>query len=142
MVIVLALAGGACSTGLGGGGSSRPNIIRFITDDQTVGTVSRDTMPNTWRWMWQGGRTYPDCSISDPLCCPSRMTIMTGRYPHNTGVIDNLSSRVSFHPDMQSVVQCYLEDAGYTVIRVEDEESCRKAAAKFHWVFGPGKDKE
>jgi arylsulfatase A-like enzyme len=70
-------------------------------------------MPNTWRWMWQGGRVYPNFSISDPLCCPSRMTIMTGRYPHNTGVIDNLSSRLSFHPDMQSVAQCYLEDSGY-----------------------------
>ena len=70
-------------------------------------------MPNTWRWLWQGGRTYPNFSISDPLCCPSRMTIMTGRYAHNTGVIDNLSSRISFHPDMRSTVQCYLKDAGY-----------------------------
>ena len=97
-----------------GGGSSRPNVIVFITDDQTAGTVSRETMPNTWRWLWQGGRTYPNFSISDPLCCPSRMTIMTGRYAHNTGVIDNLSSRISFHPDMKSTVQCYLQDAGYT----------------------------
>ena len=39
---------------------------------------------------------------------------MTGRYAHNTGVIDNLSSRISFHPDMKSTVQCYLHDAGYT----------------------------
>lgn len=111
-VVLLAVVGGSCSPGLGGD-SSRPNIILFITDDQTVGTVSRDTMPNTWRWMWQGGRTYPNFSISDPLCCPSRMTLMTGRYPHNTGVIDNLPSRISFHPDMRSTVQCYLEDAGY-----------------------------
>src|SRR5204862_7530486 len=65
------------------------------------------------RWMWQGGRTYPNFSISDPLCCPSRMTIRTGRYAHNTGVIDNLSSRISFHPDMRSTDQCYLQDAGY-----------------------------
>jgi len=109
--VLLALAGGACSPL--GGGSSRPNVILIITDDQTVGTVSRETMPNTWRWLWQGGRTYPNFSISDPLCCPSRMTIMTGRYAHNTGVIDNLSSRISFHPDMRSTVQCYLQDAGY-----------------------------
>jgi len=112
LITVLAVAGGACSSGLGGD-SSRPNIILFITDDQTVGTVSHDTMPNTWRWMWQGGRTYPNFSISDPLCCPSRMTIMAGRYAHNTGVIDNLSSRISFHPDMRGTVQCYLKDAGY-----------------------------
>jgi len=112
VIVLLAAAGGACSPGLGGG-SSRPNIILFITDDQTAGTVSRDTMPNTWRWMWHGGRAYPDFSISDPLCCPSRMTIMTGRYAHNTGVVDNLASRVSFHPDMRSTVQCYLENSGY-----------------------------
>ena len=113
LIVLLAAAGGACSPGLGGG-SSRPNVLVFITDDQTAGTVSRETMPNTWRWLWQGGRTYPNFSISDPLCCPSRMTIMTGRYAHNTGVIDNLSSRISFHPDMKSTVQCYLHDAGYT----------------------------
>ena len=111
VVVLLAAAGGACSPL--GDGSSRPNIILFITDDQTAGTVSHETMPHTWRWLWQGGRAYPSFSISDPLCCPSRMTIMTGRYPHNTGVIDNLSSRVSFHPDMRSTVQCYLQDAGY-----------------------------
>jgi arylsulfatase A-like enzyme len=113
VMVLLAAAGGACSPGLGGGGPDRPNVILFITDDQTAGTVSRETMPTTWRWMWHGGRTYPNFSISDPLCCPSRMTIMTGRYAHNTGVIDNLSSRISFHPDMRSTVQCYLRDAGY-----------------------------
>jgi len=114
-VLVLALlasAGGGCSSGFGGG-SSRPNVILFITDDQTAGTVSSETMPNTWRWMWKGGRTYPNFSISDPLCCPSRMTIMSGRYAHNTGVIDNLSSAISFHPDMRSTVQCYLDGSGY-----------------------------
>jgi arylsulfatase A-like enzyme len=108
---LLAAVGGACSPP--GSGSSRPNIILIITDDQTAGTVSRDTMPNTWRWLWQGGRTYPNFSISDPLCCPSRMTIMTGRYAHNTGVIDNVSSKLAFHPDMRSTMQCYLQDAGY-----------------------------
>ncbi len=112
-IVLFAAAGGACSPGLGGGGSDRPNVIVFITDDQTAGTVSSATMPTTWRWMWQGGRTYPNFSISDPLCCPSRMTIMSGRYAHNTGVIDNLSSRISFHPDMRSTVQCYLRGAGY-----------------------------
>ena len=112
LLAVLVATAGACTPGIGGG-SSRPNIILVITDDQTLGTVSRETMPNTWRWLWQGGRTYPNFSISDPLCCPSRMTVMTGRYAHNTGVIDNLSSKISFHPDMRSTVQCYLEDAGY-----------------------------
>jgi arylsulfatase A-like enzyme len=113
VLVLLASAGGGCSTGFGGG-SSRPNVILFITDDQTAGTVSRETMPNTWRWMWRGGRTYPNFSISDPLCCPSRMTIMAGRYAHNSGVIDNLSSAISFHPNMHSTVQCYLKDAGYS----------------------------
>jgi arylsulfatase A-like enzyme len=112
VVALLASAAGACSPG-SGGGSSRPNVILFITDDQTLGTVSRDTMPITWRWMWHGGRAYPNFSITDPLCCPSRMTILTGRYAHNTGVIDNLSSAISFHPDMRSTVQCYLKKAGY-----------------------------
>ena len=64
------------------------------------------------------GIRYPQGYVTDPLCCPSRASIMTGRYPHNTGVKSNVE-----HPelgvgaasalDASTTVQRYLDQAGY-----------------------------
>ena len=35
-----------------------------------------------WRW-------FPQAILSTPLCCPSRASILTGRYAHHTGVEGN-----------------------------------------------------
>ena len=35
--------------------------------------------------------TFSKAYVSNPLCCPSRATIMRGQYAHNTGVWDNVN---------------------------------------------------
>jgi arylsulfatase A-like enzyme len=35
------------------------------------------------------GKTFNNTVFTFPLCCPSRATIQTGMYPHNTGVLAN-----------------------------------------------------
>jgi arylsulfatase A-like enzyme len=91
----------------------RPNILVIVTDDQTLGTVTPATMPWTYRWFVERGRSYPRFFVSDPLCCPSRASIMTGRFDHNNGVTDN-SPGPPFPLDMRTTVQCYLRRVGYT----------------------------
>jgi arylsulfatase A-like enzyme len=90
-------------------GSSRPNVLLIVTDDQTTSTVGPEAMPNTYRWMVLGGRAITNFTIDNPLCCPSRVTILSGRHSHNTHQIDNREVRI----DEAATIECYLHGAGF-----------------------------
>ncbi|WP_160161115.1 sulfatase [Actinomadura sp. K4S16] len=68
----------------------RPNIVFVLTDDLSWNLVAH--MPQVLR-MQREGLTFDNFIMADSLCCTSRATIFTGRYPHNTGV------RTNFPPD-------------------------------------------
>jgi N-acetylglucosamine-6-sulfatase len=67
-------------------GAKRPNIVFVLTDDLALNLVQY--MPNV-RTMQQDGVTFANYFVTDSLCCPSRSSIFTGRYPHNTGIYRN-----------------------------------------------------
>lgn len=113
MVAVIGVPWSAYAPPASGRAATRPNVLVIVTDDQTLNTVSRLVMPNTYHWFVDRGESLPHFYAADPLCCPSRASIMTGRYDHNNGVKDNSSDTMSFHLDMQSEIQCYLQQSGY-----------------------------
>ena len=39
--------------------------------------------------MERRGETFSNYFVTDSLCCPSRASIFTGRFPHNTHVTSN-----------------------------------------------------
>jgi arylsulfatase A-like enzyme len=86
-----------------------PNILVIVTDDQRDGL---DVMPKTRRWFQAGGTSYPWAFDTTPLCCPSRSSIMTGRYVHNHHVFSNVKGQAR-HLDQETTVQRYLQRAGY-----------------------------
>jgi N-acetylglucosamine-6-sulfatase len=45
-------------------------------------------MPHV-RQMERQGETFSNYFVTDSLCCPSRASILTGRFPHNTKVFSN-----------------------------------------------------
>ena len=45
-------------------------------------------MPHVLR-MQREGATFSNYYVTDSLCCPSRASILTGRFPHDTRVFDN-----------------------------------------------------
>ena len=63
-----------------------PNIVLILTDDQRWDTLW--AMPTVQRELVDQGVTS-NAFVVNPLCCPSRASILTGQYSHTTGVYTN-----------------------------------------------------
>jgi N-acetylglucosamine-6-sulfatase len=93
---------------------TRPNIVFIVTDDQRWDTLW--SMPTVSRELAGRGVTFTNGFVSNPLCCPSRASILTGQYSHSTGVYTN-KERSSFGGfaafDDRSTIATWLHDSGY-----------------------------
>ncbi len=89
--------------------SGRPNIVFVLTDDLASNLVRY--MPHVLA-MQREGQTFSNYFVTDSLCCPSRASILTGRFPHDTGVYDNSPP-----------------EGGYSVFHERGEETQTFAAA-------------
>ncbi|HUA73903.1 MAG TPA: sulfatase [Solirubrobacteraceae bacterium] len=67
-------------------GPRRPNIVFVLTDDLAENLVGY--MPHVLQ-MQREGVSFSNYFVTDSLCCPSRASILTGRFPHDTRVFDN-----------------------------------------------------
>jgi len=95
---------------------TRPNFIFYITDDisyndygcyghPTIQTPELDQMARR-------GRLFDAAYLSTSSCSPTRCSIITGRYPHNTGASElhrNLPGDQTAFPEL-------LKDAGYYTV--------------------------
>lgn len=66
---------------------SKSNIVLILSDDQD--TLSFAPMTKTMKLVASKGATLKNSFVNTPLCCPSRSTLLTGLYQHNTGVLNN-----------------------------------------------------
>jgi arylsulfatase A-like enzyme len=97
---------GAAPFGLG---AAKPNIVFVLTDDLSWDLV--DHMPNV-RQLRADGVTFSNYVVTDSLCCPSRASILTGKYPHNTGIYKNTG-----------------DDGGFLAFRARGQERATFATA-------------
>lgn len=103
----------------------RPNFVVIVTDDQRWDTIGRcrngfdgsdldagddACMPELQRLLIHAGTTFLRAYATTALCCPSRASLLTGRYARHTGVVDNHGL-----PDFDdgSTLATWLDDAGY-----------------------------
>ena len=69
-------------------GPKRPNIVFILTDDQDLHMNSLDYLPYIKKHITDRGTFYKKHFCSTALCCPSRVTLWTGKLAHNTNVTD------------------------------------------------------
>jgi len=66
-----------------------PNILLLLTDDQDSLVGGMAHMPILERLLKQRGVTFEHGFVHTPICCPSRSSILSGRYLHNGGALNN-----------------------------------------------------
>jgi N-acetylglucosamine-6-sulfatase len=111
----------------------KPNFVVIQTDDQTIdqlyatytppGGAPIPAMPNTLALIAGKGMTFNRYYVPYPLCCPSRVSLMTGRYAHNHNVRGNVPPNggytgFSFRQADTHNIATWLQGAGYRTIHV------------------------
>ncbi|KAI0810638.1 alkaline-phosphatase-like protein [Xylaria sp. FL0064] len=66
----------------------RPNVVFVLTDDQDVHLNSLEYMPFVKKHLVEKGTSFNKHYCTTAICCPSRVTLWTGKAAHNTNVTD------------------------------------------------------
>ncbi|MDZ7719809.1 MAG: sulfatase [Balneolaceae bacterium] len=120
---------------------NRPNIILFMSDDVSAGdfgsyghpTIQTPNIDN----LAANGLRFENAYLTTSSCSPSRTSLITGRYPHNTGA-----------PELHMVNSPYLENlpqfphllrkAGYYSAQAGKEHFNGDASKSFEVMGGGG----
>jgi N-acetylglucosamine-6-sulfatase len=93
-----------------------PSFVLILADD--LDWAALRASPSLARRLGERGVTFSDAFVADARCCPSRVSVLTGQYVHNHGVLHNAPPRggfATFHADggETSTVAVWLQAAGY-----------------------------
>ena len=94
--------------------TSRPNLVLVVTDDLDVPTTLE--LPRLPDLMANRGLRFTRAYAAQPLCGPSRASILTGQYTHNHGVTGNeppSQGFVAFRRHEAQSLAPWLKAAGY-----------------------------
>ncbi len=93
------------------GMTKRPNILFILTDQQRRDTLA--AYGNDWieapniDGLAQRSIVFENAYVTQPVCTPSRASIMTGLYPQSTGLIGN---GIHLRDDTQTIAEMISED--------------------------------
>lgn len=117
-----------------------PNILVLIADDagwkdfgcygnRGIATPAIDRLA-------EEGLLCEKAFLTAPQCSPSRISVLTGRYPHATGAED-------LHmplPEGETFLPAWLKDAGYFTGHMRKTHYGKTGEAQFDWYSGDVRD--
>lgn len=94
----------------------QPNIVLILTDDQDDILEGETPMKFTTDFFQTRGAHLKNFHVNTPICCPSRATLISGRYPHN--FLDQtghgcMHMNVSNYDFTNRSVGMYMQSIGY-----------------------------
>lgn len=112
--------------------SQRPSFVVIQTDDGTLdqlydtfspGGIPIQAMPYTLSLIAGRGITFNRNYVPYPLCCPSRVSFLTGRYAHNHNVRGNVPPNGGYtgfkaRGAYSHNIATWLQAAGYRTIHI------------------------
>jgi N-acetylglucosamine-6-sulfatase len=136
-VLLVLLAGLVC-VGLQNAGAAeqsaqqKPSFVVVQVDDATldqlygslnVGGIDVQAMPYTLSLIADRGITFNRYYVPYPLCCPARVSVLTGRYAHNHNVRGNVPPNGGFtgfkaRQAYSHNLAPWLQAAGYRTVHV------------------------
>ncbi|XP_043940233.1 N-acetylglucosamine-6-sulfatase [Protopterus annectens] len=94
------------------------NIVLILADDQDIQIGGMTPLKKTKALIGDVGVTFTNAFVVSPLCCPSRSSILSGKYPHNNLVRNNSFEGNCSSNSWQKIEEpqafpVYLKKAGY-----------------------------
>ena len=116
----------------------KPNILVLVIDDQSFHLFNRQLMPHLFADVIDQGVNLTRAYVNLSLCCPSRSSILTGLYAHDSGVQSNSDPldgttplRVGFPRVLQSLSYRTMLAGKYL-----NSEPCSPQPGWTQWVCG------
>ena len=110
----------SCSVLSSASSSKPPNILFFLTDDHDYSKLTGlEPLSKARQWIAEKGVSFENAFATVPLCCPSRASILTGLYQHNTNVLNNNYEGNCYGPEWiesteKNTFATALKSSGYT----------------------------
>jgi len=121
MAAAMSLAGTASAQQTKSNETSKPNIVLFLADDLDYADLSKTGAKNfktpNIDSIANNGVEFTNAYVSCPVCGPSRVGILTGRYQDRIGYVTNHGPKIPENfglPSSEILIPEMLDSAGYT----------------------------
>jgi len=104
-----------CSTASLANNHKRPNVLFIMSDQQhyqAMGTVDDFFQTPNIDALEKESVVFEHAFVTTPQCSPSRASMMTGLYPHKTGMMNNVGSAGGTELALPTIGK-RMQDAGY-----------------------------